>query len=145
MQDKGGYNDDFGDSDNEAVPDAYLERVKAEAQERDLDDGDSDESTDEDFNPNQAESDVAEEYDSDPDTSSDEGDSEGGGDSGKINKLGFNVLFSRSYCFKRLIFFLNLECLEKYLESFLKIRISPESLSIYILRDFPFFFYLRRF
>lgn len=62
--DKASYKDDFGDSDNEIEPDAYLMRVKAEAQERDEEDGgddDSDESTDEDFNPNQEESDVAEE------------------------------------------------------------------------------------
>ena len=46
--------DDFGGSDQEAEPDAYLARVKAEAQERDDDNQDSeDESTDEDFNPNQ--------------------------------------------------------------------------------------------
>lgn len=65
MQDKANYKDDFGDSDNEAEPDAYLARVKAEAKERDADDDDdqaSDESTDEDFKPNQEESDVAEEY-----------------------------------------------------------------------------------
>lgn len=75
FQDKAPYkDDDFGDSDNEAEPDAYLERVKAEAQERDDNDDNpsSDESTDEDFKPG-AESDVAEEYDSNhTDTSSDE-------------------------------------------------------------------------
>lgn len=71
FQDKTNYKDDFGDSDNEAEPDAYLERVKAEAQERESEDN-SDESTDEDFNPNQVESDVAEEYDSNPTTTSDE-------------------------------------------------------------------------
>ncbi|GJQ80341.1 Ssrp [Trypoxylus dichotomus] len=58
--DKTGYKDDFGDSDNEAAPDAYLERVKAERQEMDEDD----KSSDEDFNPNQEQSDVAEEFDS---------------------------------------------------------------------------------
>lgn len=79
MQEKG-YKEDFGDSDNEAEPDAYLERVKAEAQERSDESGD-DSSTDEDFNPGQAESDVAEEFDSSPDTTSDE-DSEGGGGGG---------------------------------------------------------------
>lgn len=49
------------DSDQET--DAYLERVKREAQERDENDdgGEDEESTDEDFNPNQEESDVAEE------------------------------------------------------------------------------------
>lgn len=58
------YADDFGDSDKEE-PDAYLARVKAEAEERDSDESASDEeSTDEDFNPNLPESDVAEEFDS---------------------------------------------------------------------------------
>lgn len=75
--DKPNYKDDFGDSDNEKAPDAYLERVKAEAQERDEDDGGSeDESTDEDFNPEGApDSDVALEFDSNhSDTSSDDDD-----------------------------------------------------------------------
>lgn len=72
--DKGSYKDDFGDSDNEAEPDAYLARVKAEAEERDSDDGGSDEeSTDEDFNPNAEESDVAEEYDSNVSSSESDG------------------------------------------------------------------------
>ncbi|XP_020295334.1 FACT complex subunit Ssrp1 [Pseudomyrmex gracilis] len=74
--DKLNYNDDFSDSDQEDEPDAYLARVKAEAQERDLDDNQDSEdaSTDEDFKPNQEESDVAEEYDSYPNTTdSDEG------------------------------------------------------------------------
>lgn len=58
-----------------------MERVKAEAQERDDDENVSDEeSTDDDFNPDQAESDVAEEYDSNH--SSDSEDSEGGGSGG---------------------------------------------------------------
>jgi len=48
------------DSDQEE-PDAYLARVKREAAERDEDDDESGESTDEDFNPGQEESDVAEE------------------------------------------------------------------------------------
>lgn len=63
-QDKPAYTgDDYGDSDKEAEPDAYLARVKREGQERDEDDDDdSDESTDEDFNPEGQESDVAEEY-----------------------------------------------------------------------------------
>lgn len=61
VQDKALYDDDFGDSDTEKEPDAYLARVKAEAKERDSD-SDDDESTDEDFNPDKAkESDVAEE------------------------------------------------------------------------------------
>lgn len=54
FQDKLNYNDDFGDSDQEDEPDAYLARVKAEAKERDDDDDDDDdESTDEDFKPTQ--------------------------------------------------------------------------------------------
>lgn len=70
------YADDFGDSDKEE-PDAYLARVKAEAEERDSNDsGSDDESTDEDFNPNVAESDVAEEFDSNVSSS----DSEAGSD-----------------------------------------------------------------
>uniref|UniRef100_A0A336LU77 FACT complex subunit SSRP1 n=1 Tax=Culicoides sonorensis TaxID=179676 RepID=A0A336LU77_CULSO len=71
--DKASYRDDFGDSDAENEPDAYLARVKAEANERESDDeGSEDESTDEDFNPNEAESDVAEEYDSNAQSSSSE-------------------------------------------------------------------------
>lgn len=70
------YNDDFGDSDKEE-PDAYLARVKAEAEERESDESGSDEeSTDEDFNPNVAESDVAEEFDSNVSSS----DSDAGSD-----------------------------------------------------------------
>ncbi|KAL4097615.1 hypothetical protein QTP88_022358 [Uroleucon formosanum] len=73
--------DDYGDSDKEAEPDAYLARVKREGQERDEDDDDdSDESTDEDFNPEGQESDVAEEFDSNPSTTeSESGNEEGGG------------------------------------------------------------------
>jgi len=72
--DKLNYDEDFGDSDQEDEPDAYLARVKAEAQERDGEENqDSEEgSTDEDFNPNQDESDVAEEYDSNPNSSESE-------------------------------------------------------------------------
>lgn len=77
--DKASYKDDFGDSDNEAEPDAYLARVKAEAEERDDDQGSEDESTDEDFKPKDEESDVAEEYDS---NHTDESDSEGGSGAG---------------------------------------------------------------
>ncbi|XP_025423207.1 FACT complex subunit Ssrp1 [Sipha flava] len=69
--------DDYGDSDNEAEPDAYLARVKREGQERDEDD-DSEESTDEDFNPEGQESDVAEEFDSNPSTTDSESENEGG-------------------------------------------------------------------
>ncbi|XP_022813825.1 FACT complex subunit Ssrp1 [Spodoptera litura] len=88
--DKALYDDDFGDSDTEKEPDAYLERVKAEAKERDSGDSDSDESTDEDFNPDKAkESDVAEEYDTNPSSSEDSDASGGGGgsdDEGKKEK-----------------------------------------------------------
>lgn len=70
------YNEDFGDSDKEE-PDAYLARVKAEAEERDSDESGSDEeSTDEDFNPNLPESDVAEEFDSNVSSSESEGGSD---------------------------------------------------------------------
>nr|CAD7601946.1 unnamed protein product [Timema genevievae] len=57
--DKPSYDDDFGNSDKEDEPDAYLARVKAEAEERDEEAGgeSEDESTDEDFNPDQQESD----------------------------------------------------------------------------------------
>ncbi|KAF0758454.1 Uncharacterized protein FWK35_00016394 [Aphis craccivora] len=73
--------DDYGDSDNEAEPDAYLARVKREGQERDEDDDDdSDESTDEDFNPEGQESDVAEEFDSNPSTTESESGNEEGGE-----------------------------------------------------------------
>ncbi|XP_058803231.1 FACT complex subunit Ssrp1 [Phymastichus coffea] len=81
--DKLSYKDDFGDSDQEEEPDAYLARVKAEAKERDEDDDDDDddESTDEDFKPTAEESDVAEEYDSNPnDTSDSDADSDAGSD-----------------------------------------------------------------
>lgn len=84
-KDKGGYNDvDFGDSDNENEPDAYLARVKAEAREKESDDeeGSEEESTDEDFKPNEAESDVAEEYDSNVQSDSEDSDASGGGGGG---------------------------------------------------------------
>lgn len=76
-QDKSTYKDDFGDSDNENVPDAYLARVQAEAKERDSDEGDddSDESTDEDFKPGEENDDeVADEFDSNIESSSDDSD-----------------------------------------------------------------------
>ncbi|KAK9512299.1 hypothetical protein O3M35_000757 [Rhynocoris fuscipes] len=81
--------DDFGDSDDEKEPDAYLARVKREAEERDEEEGGSseDESTDEDFKPQEQESDVAEEFDSNPSTTDSEEDSDasggGGGGSGE--------------------------------------------------------------
>nr|CAD7201283.1 unnamed protein product [Timema douglasi] len=88
--DKPSYDDDFGNSDKEDEPDAYLARVKAEAEERDEEAGgeSEDESTDEDFNPDQQESDVAEEYDSNPTpTDSDDGsDGSGGGEKKKKEK-----------------------------------------------------------
>ncbi|KAL7018159.1 hypothetical protein ACKWTF_010656 [Chironomus riparius] len=79
------YNEDFGDSDKEE-PDAYLARVKAEAQERDYgeESGSDEESTDEDFNPNEQESDVAEEFDSNISSSS--GSEGGSGDEEKKKK-----------------------------------------------------------
>lgn len=85
---KTGYSmDDFGDSDNENEPDAYLARVKAEAKEREDDDDDDaeEESTDEDFKPNEAESDVAEEFDSNA-SSSGSSDDEAGSGSDKGSK-----------------------------------------------------------
>ncbi|XP_053609906.1 FACT complex subunit Ssrp1 [Plodia interpunctella] len=82
--DKALYDDDFGDSDTEKEPDAYLERVKAEAKERQ---SSSDDSTDEDFNPDKArESDVAEEYDTNPSSSEDSDASGASGDSKKEKK-----------------------------------------------------------
>ncbi|XP_013145199.1 PREDICTED: FACT complex subunit Ssrp1 [Papilio polytes] len=83
--DKALYDDDFGDSDTEKEPDAYLERVKAEAKERDSADSDS-ESTDEDFNPDKAnQSDVAEEYDTNP-SSSEDSDASGASNESKKEK-----------------------------------------------------------
>jgi structure-specific recognition protein 1 len=79
------YAEDFGDSDKEE-PDAYLARVKAEAQERESDESASDEeSTDEDFNPNEKDqSDVAEEFDSN--VSSSDSDEESGDEAKKKKK-----------------------------------------------------------
>ena len=86
--DKLNYDNDFGNSDQEDEPDAYLARVKAEAQERDAGDNQDseDESTDEDFNPPQDESDVAEEYDSNLNSSDSENDSDASGKSQKKEK-----------------------------------------------------------
>lgn len=90
--DKPGYSvDEFGNSDEEKEPDAYLARVKREAEERD-DEGDEseDESTDEDFEPAGEASDVAEEYDSNPTPTDSDEDSEagsgGGDDEKKVKK-----------------------------------------------------------
>ena len=56
-----GLGDDFKGSDDDE-PDHYMNRVKADAAEYgDDDDDDDDESTDEDFNPGDEGSDVAEE------------------------------------------------------------------------------------
>lgn len=86
--DKLKYDEDFGDSDQEDEPDAYLARVKAEAQERDGDNNqDSEEaSSDEEFKPNQDESDVAEEYDTDANSSESEEDSDASAASDKKEK-----------------------------------------------------------
>lgn len=74
------YNEDeLVDSDVEDEPDAYLQRVKAEGQERERGGGSTDEeSSDESFAPEESGSEVAEEYDSNPPTSSDSEDEEGG-------------------------------------------------------------------
>lgn len=53
--------EDFGDSDQETAPDAYLARVKREGKQKDDDDDDDDESTDEDFKPPQDESEIEDE------------------------------------------------------------------------------------
>ncbi|XP_065345352.1 FACT complex subunit Ssrp1 isoform X2 [Cloeon dipterum] len=75
--DKPNYADDFGDSDKEDAPDAYLARVKREAKERDEDDDDEeDESEDEDFKPTEEQSDVAEEFDSNVSSSDSDEDSD---------------------------------------------------------------------
>lgn len=86
--DKPNYDEDFGDSDQEDEPDAYLARVKAEAQERDGDDNQDSEdgSSDEEFKPNQDESDVAEEYDTDANSSESEEDSDASATSHKKEK-----------------------------------------------------------
>nr|CAG4640707.1 EOG090X02Z1 [Eulimnadia texana] len=87
--DKPSHMDDFGDSDVEDAPDAYLARVKAEGIEREAQGDDSesnsDEETDEDFKPGEEGSDVAEEFDSNV-SSSDEDDSDQSGGSDKKAK-----------------------------------------------------------
>uniref|UniRef100_V5IJS3 FACT complex subunit SSRP1 n=1 Tax=Ixodes ricinus TaxID=34613 RepID=V5IJS3_IXORI len=81
-KEKPNYNDDdLVDSDAEDAPDAYLARVKDEGRQRD--EGDSDESSDESFNPGESGSEVAEEFDSNVSDSSDSeegGEKEAGGD-----------------------------------------------------------------
>nr|SVE70315.1 EOG090X02Z1 [Daphnia similis]SVE70939.1 EOG090X02Z1 [Daphnia similis]SVE71570.1 EOG090X02Z1 [Daphnia similis]SVE72203.1 EOG090X02Z1 [Daphnia similis] len=88
--DKSSHADDFGDSDEEEAPDAYLARVKAEGKQRDAvgDDsgGDSDEN-DEDFKPGE-ESDVAEEYDSNVATTDSEASDASVGAKGSTGKAG---------------------------------------------------------
>ncbi|XP_022653198.1 FACT complex subunit Ssrp1-like [Varroa jacobsoni] len=85
--------DDMLDSDQEddAAPDAYLHRVKREAQARDdnNDDDDDEDESDDDFNPDKASggSDVAEEYDTDHDSSSSDDDEEEGEDGKKRKKI----------------------------------------------------------
>ncbi|XP_041456015.1 FACT complex subunit SSRP1-like isoform X1 [Lytechinus variegatus] len=69
--------DDIGDSDDDNTHDAYLEQMKAEGREREegeIDENDSDSSSDEDFNPLESASDVAEEYDSNIETDSSDSD-----------------------------------------------------------------------
>jgi len=78
--DKGSHGDDFGGSDEEEAPDAYLARVKAEGKERDAEDdssGDSD-ADDDDFKPGE-ESDVADEFDSNVGTTDSEASAKGSG------------------------------------------------------------------
>jgi len=73
LGDKGGkvsYNEMDGSDDEGGDHDAYMERMKAEGKDRD--DDSFDDSTDEDFDPGESGSSVAEEYDSNPPTTSDE-------------------------------------------------------------------------
>nr|CAG4642375.1 EOG090X02Z1 [Evadne anonyx] len=77
--DKGGHGDDFGGSDEEEAPDAYLARVKAEGKERDAEDDSSDsDGDDDDFKPGE-ESDVALEFDSNVGTTDSEASAKGSG------------------------------------------------------------------
>lgn len=78
-KEKPNYQDDeLIDSDAEDAPDAYLARVKDEGRQRD--EVDSDESSDESFNPGESGSEVAEEFDSNVESSS---DSDAGSGEGK--------------------------------------------------------------
>ncbi|XP_029626785.1 FACT complex subunit SSRP1 isoform X2 [Salmo trutta] len=79
-------NNEYSDSD-EDQHDAYLERMKAEGKIREEGDGsnDSDEETDESFNPGE-ESDVAEEYDSNASVSDSGSGGDGTDDEGKKKK-----------------------------------------------------------
>ncbi|XP_050045052.1 FACT complex subunit SSRP1 [Dermacentor andersoni] len=77
-KEKPNYQDDeLIDSDAEDAPDAYLARVKDEGRQRD--EVDSDESSDESFNPGESGSEVAEEFDSNVESSSDSEAGSGGG------------------------------------------------------------------
>ncbi|CAG0899999.1 unnamed protein product [Darwinula stevensoni] len=87
--DAAAYTDDLVNSDAESEPDAYLARMKAEAdEESDEGEGDDESEEDEDFAPEdeKAASDVAEEYDSNPESNSSNDDSEGGGSDGEKKK-----------------------------------------------------------
>jgi structure-specific recognition protein 1 len=87
--DKPSYGDDFGNSDAEDEPDAYLARVKAEAEERSEEEiSDEGSSEDEDFNPDAAadKSDVAEEFDSNASDSSEDSEAGSGSDAEKKKK-----------------------------------------------------------
>uniref|UniRef100_A0A4W5MFE4 FACT complex subunit SSRP1 n=1 Tax=Hucho hucho TaxID=62062 RepID=A0A4W5MFE4_9TELE len=79
-------NNEYSDSD-EDQHDAYLERMKAEGKIREEGDGsnDSDEETDESFNPGE-ESDIAEEYDSNASESDSGSGGDGSDDEGKKKK-----------------------------------------------------------
>uniref|UniRef100_A0A673Z1I2 FACT complex subunit SSRP1 n=1 Tax=Salmo trutta TaxID=8032 RepID=A0A673Z1I2_SALTR len=79
-------NNEYSDSDDDQH-DAYLERMKAEGKIREEGDGsnDSDEETDESFNPGE-ESDVAEEYDSNASESDSGSGGDGSDDEGKKKK-----------------------------------------------------------
>eukprot|EP00063_Salmo_salar_P092773 XP_014067608.1 PREDICTED: FACT complex subunit SSRP1 isoform X2 [Salmo salar] len=79
-------NNEYSDSDDDQH-DAYLERMKAEGKIREEGDGsnDSDEETDESFNPGE-ESDVAEEYDSNASVSDSGSGGDGTDDEGKKKK-----------------------------------------------------------
>uniref|UniRef100_L7M9Q0 FACT complex subunit SSRP1 n=1 Tax=Rhipicephalus pulchellus TaxID=72859 RepID=L7M9Q0_RHIPC len=86
-KEKPNYNDDeLIDSDAEDAPDAYLARVKDEGRQRD--EGDSDESSDESFNPGESGSEVAEEFDSNVESSSDSDAGSGGGKGGSGSDSG---------------------------------------------------------
>eukprot|EP00063_Salmo_salar_P092772 XP_014067607.1 PREDICTED: FACT complex subunit SSRP1 isoform X1 [Salmo salar] len=86
FKEKKAKNNEYSDSDDDQH-DAYLERMKAEGKIREEGDGsnDSDEETDESFNPGE-ESDVAEEYDSNASVSDSGSGGDGTDDEGKKKK-----------------------------------------------------------